>query len=68
MEDASARLQRAVAVIAAIRRMDFTEYLARHAGSLRLDVGRSDHLAPLLSLIDYEGFKIGRGARKHRTT
>jgi hypothetical protein len=40
----------------------------RGCGSLWFDVGSSDHLAPLLSLIDYEGFKIGKGARKHRAT
>jgi len=47
---------------------DVTEYLAGWRRSLRLDVGCSDHLAPLLGLIDYEGVKIGRGARKHRAT
>src|SRR5262249_41088580 len=40
----------------------------RGCRSLRFDVGCSNHFAPLLSLIDYEGFKIGRGARKHRAS
>src|ERR1700730_7293705 len=53
-----------VAAIAAIRRTGFTEYPASEAASLRLDVGRSDHFAPLLRIVADELSKV-RG-RTHK--
>src|SRR2546430_2609009 len=38
---------------------DVTEYFARLAGSLRLDVGRSDHLGPLFDLVGNEFSEFG---------
>src|SRR5262249_15267289 len=35
-------------------------------GSLRLDVGRPDHLAPLLGLVGNEPAEVGGRAREHR--
>src|SRR5262249_44724740 len=43
-----------------------TEYLAGSRASLGLDVGRADHLAPLLGVLGDELTKIGRRARKRR--
>src|SRR5215471_14558773 len=42
-----------------VRGTVFMEHLAR---SLRLDVGRPDHLAPLLGFFGNERFEIGRRA------
>src|SRR5215469_18113899 len=36
------------------------------APSLRLDVGRPDHLAPLLGFVGHELAEVGGRARKHR--
>ena len=39
--------------------------VSRGCGSLRLDVGRPDHLAPLLGLVGDEPSKVGGRARKY---
>ena len=54
-----------LAVIAAIRRTGVTEYLAESRGSLRLDVGGPDHLAPLFGFVGDEFAEFARRARKH---
>src|SRR5262245_33063791 len=41
--------------------------LGRRIGSLWLDVGRPDHLGPLLSFFGDQLAEIGGRARKHRT-
>ena len=40
----------------------------RVPGSVRLDVGRPDHLGPLLGFVDDELAEVGGRAREHRTT
>src|SRR5215831_2357323 len=40
----------------------------RILGSLRLDAGGFDHLAPLLGFVDDQLFKVGGRARQRRTT
>ena len=42
------------------------EYWRRSRGSLRLDVGRPDHLAPLLGFVGDELAEVGGRARKRR--
>src|SRR5215467_8691642 len=66
--DRAARPCRLLGTSRGIRKTKRYGMSGRGCGSLWFDVGSSDHLAPLLSLINYEGFKIGRGARKHRAT
>src|SRR5262245_17296305 len=56
--------QDAMPMIAVIRVTAFMEY--RQAGSLRLDVGRPDHLAPFFSFVRDELSEIGRRARHPR--
>src|SRR5262249_62171400 len=56
----------AVAVIATIRRTG--RYGMSRAGLLRLDVGRSDHLAPLLSFVGNEPSKVGGREHEHIAT
>src|SRR5262245_26883976 len=51
---------------AVIRGTDVTEYLAGSRGSLRLDVGGPDHLAPFLGFVGDEPSKVGGRTRKHR--
>jgi hypothetical protein len=51
----------------AVRRTGFMERHLRFTGSLRLDVGRTDHLAPLLGFIGEQLAEVGRRARKHST-
>src|SRR5215831_8701364 len=53
-------------LVAAIRGANVTEYFAGLAGSLRLDVGRPDYLAPLLGFVGGELSKVGGRAWKHR--
>src|SRR6186713_39803 len=48
-----------------IRGTGVTEYLAGSRGSLRLDVGRPDHLAPLLGLVGDELAEVGGRKREH---
>src|SRR5262249_23945436 len=38
------------------------------SASVRLDVGRPDHLAPLLSFVGNELSKVGGRTREHRTS
>ena len=45
-----------------------TEYLAEVVRSLRLDVGCSDHLTPLLDLVGNEFSKVGGRTGKHHAT
>ena len=53
----------------AIRGTEFMECRRRRATrSLRLDVGRPDHLAPLLGFVGDELTEFGRRARKRRAT
>ena len=47
-------------------RMDVTEYWAAVGGSLRLDVGRHNHLAPFLGLVGDEFAEISGRACKYR--
>ena len=42
-----------------IRRTGLMEYVAGIAGSLRLDVGRPDHLGPLVGLVGNEFSEFG---------
>ena len=44
-----------------------TKFHATKGHSLRLDVGRTDHLAPLLGFIGEQLAEVGRRARKHST-
>src|SRR5262249_33734181 len=48
------------------RRGSFMISLPRTLWSLRLDVGRHDHLAPFLGFVGDELAEIGRRASKHR--
>ena len=50
----------AIAVSRHFRRTDVTEYFAGSRGSLRLDVGVPDHLAPLLGFIGEQLAEVGR--------
>jgi hypothetical protein len=50
----------------AFRRSGFAEYWPRPRRSLRLDVGRPDHLAPLLGVFCDELAEVGRRARQRR--
>ena len=43
-----------LALIAAIRRTDVTEYLTDSSGSLQFDPRKLDHLGPFLSIRGYE--------------
>src|SRR5437868_4398028 len=43
-----------------------TEYLAESRGSLRVDVGGPDHLAPLFGFVGDEFAEIGGRPREHR--
>src|SRR5262249_38182652 len=47
---------------------DVMEYWMGTAASVRLDVGRPDHLAPLLSFVGNELSKVGGRTREHRTS
>src|SRR5215472_12288930 len=47
---------------------DVTEYLAGVRGSLRLDVGRPDHLGPFLGFVGVELTEIGGREREHVAT
>jgi hypothetical protein len=52
----------------AIRRTGVTEYWIGTAASVRLDVGRSDHLRPLLGVVGDELGEVGGRARQRRAS
>src|SRR5262245_13273077 len=51
-----------------IRRTGVTEYRIGTAASVRLDVRRPDHLAPLLGFFRNEPAKVGGREREHSAT
>jgi hypothetical protein len=50
----------------AVRRTGVTEYWIGTAASVGLDVGRADHLAPLLGFLGDQLAEVGGRARKRR--